>query len=67
MGTLNMLNPGLPEVRQHILNVIMDVVERYDVDGIHMDDYFYPYSPVISTEDTATFSEYNRGFSNIGD
>lgn len=37
------LDPGDPEVQEHSLNVVMDVVKRYDVDGIHFDDYFYPY------------------------
>ncbi len=37
------LNPTSPEVLDHSLRVIQDVVGRYDVDGIHLDDYFYPY------------------------
>lgn len=37
------LDPGEPEVQAHSLKVIMDVVKRYDVDGVHLDDYFYPY------------------------
>lgn len=37
------LDPGEPEVQDHSLNVIMDVVKRYDIDGVHIDDYFYPY------------------------
>jgi uncharacterized lipoprotein YddW (UPF0748 family) len=37
------LDPGEPGVQDHSINVMMDVVKRYDVDGIHMDDYFYPY------------------------
>jgi uncharacterized lipoprotein YddW (UPF0748 family) len=37
------LDPGEPEVRAYTLRVVMDVVKRYDVDGIHFDDYFYPY------------------------
>lgn len=37
------LDPGLPEVQDHTHRVIMDVVRRYDVDGVHFDDYFYPY------------------------
>lgn len=37
------LDPGLPEVRAYSRSVILDVVRRYDVDGIHIDDYFYPY------------------------
>ncbi|WP_449065098.1 glycoside hydrolase family 10 protein [Planomonospora algeriensis] len=36
-------NPGLPAVRDHVTAVIKDVVRRYDVDGVHFDDYFYPY------------------------
>ncbi len=37
------LDPGEPAAREHSLNVILDVVRRYDIDGIHLDDYFYPY------------------------
>ncbi|MFD2203441.1 glycoside hydrolase family 10 protein [Shivajiella indica] len=36
-------NPGLPEVREHLINIIQEVVKNYLVDGIHFDDYFYPY------------------------
>lgn len=68
---LKVLNPGLPEVRDHVAKIVADVVRRYEVDGIHMDDYFYPYPagsfPGITTEDNATFAAYSRGISNIGD
>lgn len=37
------LDPGEPKSRQHTLDVFLDVVQRYDVDGVHIDDYFYPY------------------------
>jgi uncharacterized lipoprotein YddW (UPF0748 family) len=37
------MDPGEPLVREHTLRVILDVVRRYDVDGVHIDDYFYPY------------------------
>ena len=37
------LDPGDPAVRDYSLRVVMDVLKRYDVDGIHFDDYFYPY------------------------
>ena len=37
------LDPTEPEVRKHSLDVILDVVRRYDIDGVHFDDYFYPY------------------------
>ena len=42
-GNLKIFNPGIPAVRQYLVKVILDVVARYDVDGIHFDDYFYPY------------------------
>jgi uncharacterized lipoprotein YddW (UPF0748 family) len=69
---LNMMDPGIPQVRQHIINVIMDVVNRYDIDGVHFDDYFYPYPNRdkafigITTEDNATFAAYPRGFTDQG-
>ncbi|AQZ68137.1 COG1649 predicted glycoside hydrolase [[Actinomadura] parvosata subsp. kistnae] len=61
-------NPGIPEVRDFIEDAIMDAVSRYDVDGVHLDDYFYPY-PVSgqSIPDAATFTKYGGGFSNVGD
>jgi uncharacterized lipoprotein YddW (UPF0748 family) len=43
------MDPGEPEGREHTLAVIRDVVKRYDIDGVHMDDYFYPY-PVEDDE-----------------
>ena len=63
---LRMLNPGIPAVRNFVTNVIMDVVRRYDVDGIHFDDYFYPYEG-MGSEDAATFQTYPNGFTNILD
>jgi uncharacterized lipoprotein YddW (UPF0748 family) len=43
------LDPGEPGSAQHALAVILDVVRRYDVDGVHLDDYFYPY-PILDEE-----------------
>jgi uncharacterized lipoprotein YddW (UPF0748 family) len=61
-------NPGVPEVRQHILAVIMDVVRRYDIDGVHFDDYFYPYRKGNQEfPDDVTFQIYRRGFKNLND
>ena len=37
------LDPGEPAVRDYVVRVVMDVVRRYDVDGVTFDDYFYPY------------------------
>jgi uncharacterized lipoprotein YddW (UPF0748 family) len=42
-GGLLWLDPGVPEVQQHAVSVVRDVVTRYDIDGVHLDDYFYPY------------------------
>ncbi len=65
-GSLKILNPGLPQVRDFITSVITDVVKRYDIDGVHFDDYFYPYEG-ITNEDAQTFKDYPRGFTNIAD
>jgi uncharacterized lipoprotein YddW (UPF0748 family) len=55
-------NPGLPAVRDHVTKVVTDVARRYDVDGIHFDDYFYPY-PGKGTRfaDQAAFRKYGKG------
>jgi uncharacterized lipoprotein YddW (UPF0748 family) len=53
-------NPGLPEVRQYINRVILDVVRRYDIDGVHFDDYFYPYPEAGQViHDEAAFAQFN--------
>jgi uncharacterized lipoprotein YddW (UPF0748 family) len=65
---LTILNPGIPENRDYICNVARDIVERYDVDGIHMDDYFYPYPAAGQTiPDDSLFRAYSNGIRNIGD
>ena len=68
IGNLKILDPGIPAVREYVKDVIMDVVNRYDVDGVHFDDYFYPYPPNnITSEDNSTFNTYPNGFTNIDD
>ncbi|GAA2852601.1 family 10 glycosylhydrolase [Streptosporangium fragile] len=55
-------NPGLPAVRDHVTKVVKDVVTRYDVDGVHFDDYFYPYPGNGATfADAATHAKYGKG------
>jgi uncharacterized lipoprotein YddW (UPF0748 family) len=68
-GSLRILDPGLPAVQDHVINVLEDVLRRYDVDGIHFDDYFYPYPPSSGApfNDDATFAADPRGFTNRGD
>lgn len=65
---LLILNPAYQENRTYICNVTADILRRYDVDGLHIDDYFYPY-PVAghNIPDDALFRADSRGFSNIGD
>jgi uncharacterized lipoprotein YddW (UPF0748 family) len=63
-----LFNPGIPQVRDYIVQVVMDVVKNYDIDGIHFDDYFYPYPvPNRPVPDTQTYKLYGKGFSSIGD
>ncbi len=54
------MNPGEPEVRQHVKAVVKDLLGRYDVDGLIFDDYFYPYPDAQQTPfpDTATYERY---------
>ncbi|MCQ2327982.1 MAG: family 10 glycosylhydrolase [Paludibacteraceae bacterium] len=61
-------NPALPDTREWICMVVYDVVCRYNIDAIHMDDYFYPY-PIAKCElpDAADFARDPRGFTDIRD
>ncbi len=59
VGTLQILNPGLAAVRDYTTSVIVDIVKRYDVDGIHFDDYFYPSGTI---NDDSAFNADPRGF-----
>ncbi len=62
------LNPGLPENRDYICKVVADIVERYDIDGLHIDDYFYPYPVAGQTiPDDKEFAAYNNGIRDRGD
>ncbi len=60
-GTQLWMDPGVKVVQDRTYNVIMDVVQRYDVDGIHLDDYFYPY-PIAgqSFPDSKTYQAYRN-------
>ena len=61
-------DPGYQENRKFICNVVKDIVLNYDVDAIHMDDYFYPY-PIGGSEfpDDKSFRSNSRGFTNKND
>ncbi|MCI0701645.1 MAG: family 10 glycosylhydrolase, partial [Planctomycetia bacterium] len=65
-GTHYWMNPTHPDVQDHSIAVILDVVKRYDVDGVHIDDYFYPYKEkdadgkIIPFPDNDTWEMYQR-------
>ncbi|WP_040690340.1 glycoside hydrolase family 10 protein [Nocardiopsis lucentensis] len=62
------LDPGDPEVRAWVTGVVLDVVERYDIDGVHFDDYFYPYPKEGEVfDDDATWEEYGGDFDDRAD
>lgn len=61
------MDPGEPDVQNHSMRVIADIVTRYDIDAIHADDYFYPYvvsdsnGKAIPFPDDATYGKYGAG------
>jgi uncharacterized lipoprotein YddW (UPF0748 family) len=63
-GSQLWLDPGLKEVQDHSAQVILDVVRRYDIDGVHLDDYFYPYpekesdGKLLDFPDTTAWQRY---------
>jgi uncharacterized lipoprotein YddW (UPF0748 family) len=61
--TIRIYNPALPEVRQRLVDIVKDMITKYDVDGIHFDDYFYPEGVTLS--DQADYTKYGAGISSI--
>ena len=61
-GGKSYLDPGVPEAREYVINIIKDVVERYDIDAVHLDDYFYPYR-IGKTPfgDAKSYAKYGNG------
>ena len=66
------MNPGIPDVRHLMIRIVVDVVRRYDIDGVHIDDYFYPYPEVNATKekiefpDASTYAAYRREGGRLG-
>lgn len=64
-------DPGEPACRDWTVKVVLDVVSRYDVDGVHIDDYFYPYDikdkagKVVPFPDEKSFAKYGGGFTEV--
>ena len=51
--TGQIIDPGYPAAREYIKNVVMEIVDKYDIDGILMDDYFYPYGGTTDEDDVS--------------
>lgn len=67
------MDPGFEEVRQYNIGIALDILQRYDVDGIHLDDYFYPY-PVtdengreIEFPDSLSWAKYKAESDSVPD
>ena len=59
-GGKSYINPGIPDAREYVTDVIIDVVKRYDIDAVHLDDYFYPYRIAgAAFNDAASFQKFN--------
>lgn len=57
-------NPGLPEVREFVRKAMLDAVEKYEIDAVHFDDYFYPYPVAGQTfDDDEAYDRYGGDFS----
>lgn len=65
---LVIMNPGLQESADYTCKVAADIVSRYDIDGFHIDDYFYPYpAPGKQIPDQQLYQQHPNGFRTIGD
>jgi len=64
---IRIYNPARPEVRQRIVDIVKELLVKYDVDGLHLDDYFYPdpSSAGAMVSDQADYQTYGAGFASI--
>jgi len=63
-GKTRYFDPALPETRNFVATVVSDIVRRYDIDAVHLDDYFYPYRIAgVEFPDDQSFKIYPRGYS----
>ncbi len=63
---IQIYNPALPEVQDRITNIVKDLITKYDVDGVHFDDYFYPDpASYTSLDDQADYIKYGTEYSSI--
>ena len=61
-GGKSYVDPGIPDARAYVINVISDVVKRYDIDAVHLDDYFYPYRIAgVQFGDNKSYAKFGQG------
>lgn len=66
---IQIYNPAVPEVRQRLVDIVKDLITKYDVDGVHFDDYFYP-SPTAAGQmvsDQGDYEQYGQNYPSIED
>jgi uncharacterized lipoprotein YddW (UPF0748 family) len=61
-GKSTWIDPGIPAARRAVLDAILEVVDRYDVDGVHLDDYFYPYQEQATISRVVKHGKHRRRF-----
>lgn len=65
------MDPGIPEAKDYLIKVVLDVVDRYDIDGVHLDDYFYPIESKrdskLKIRDKSTYQKHKGDYKNIDD
>ncbi|MEN1783608.1 MAG: family 10 glycosylhydrolase [Bacteroidota bacterium] len=67
-GKKNYYNPGIPSVWKHLTEVVEEVVDQYAIDGVHFDDYFYPYKiPEAIFNDSLAYQQYATQNQSLGD
>jgi uncharacterized lipoprotein YddW (UPF0748 family) len=65
-GNKRYFDPGIPAVQNYICEIVKDIVNRYDIDAVHFDDYFYPYKIAgVEFPDHTTFKKFNSNFKDI--
>jgi uncharacterized lipoprotein YddW (UPF0748 family) len=66
---IQIYNPALPEVRQRLADIVKDLITKYEVEGIHFDDYFYPdpSSAGVMVSDAGDYQKYGAGYTSIED
>lgn len=67
-GGKRYIDPGIPAARNYVVEVVKEVVQKYDIDAVHMDDYFYPYKVGnLQFPDFTSFNIYGRDYTDKGD